>query len=309
MIRPFDIQINGYAGVDFCAAELDVPSLHHACQKLLDDGVDSILATIITDDVRAMESKIANLRRIREADDLVSRMIAGIHVEGPFLSSLPGFIGAHAPEHAIAADVEIAKRLLEAGQGLVQLVTLAPECDPGFKTTEYLERHGVVVSAGHCDPSLDQITGCIDHGLTMVTHLGNGCPVKVSRHDNVIQRFLNMRDRLWFTFIPDGIHIPFFVLKNYLDLVGLDRAIMVTDAISAARLGPGEHEISGMKVQVDDSGAARKPGSQNLAGSTVTMAKIRDYLARQLGLGEVQIKQLIDENPRRALGKCKGDSP
>ena len=103
----------------------------------------------------------------------------------------------------------------------------------------------MTLSAGHCDPSLDQLKGAIDHGLTMVTHFGNGCPVDLPRHDNVLQRFLHFREQLWFCFIPDGAHVDFFALGNYLDFVGLDRSIMVTDAITASKLGPGLHQLSG----------------------------------------------------------------
>ena len=85
----------------------------------------------------------------------------------------------------------------------------------------------------------------------MVTHFGNGCPVELPRHDNVLQRFLHFRRHLWFGFIPDGVHIEFTALGNYLEFVGIERAFMVTDAISAARLGPGLHKISGMTVEVE----------------------------------------------------------
>ena len=77
---------------------------------------------------------------------------------------------------------------------------------------------------------------------------------------------------------------------------------MVTDAISAARLGPGLHRLSGFEVEVDDEGVARRPGSANLAGSTLTMARLRRNLREQLGLSDADIQQLIDTNPRKALG-------
>jgi len=111
-----------------------------------------------------------------------------------------------------------------------------------------------------------------------------------------------LRELLWFCFIPDGVHVDFFALKNYLDLVGVDRSIMTTDAISAATLGPGMHEISGISVEVDEDGVARRPGSANLAGSTVTMPGILRTLSEELGLNEGDIATLVDRNPRSALG-------
>ena len=300
-MKPFDLQVNGYAGADFCSSNLTSEKFHAACQALADDGVDGILATLITDDVESLAAKLANMVRLREQDELIRKVIAGFHLEGPFLNASTGFIGAHEPQHVREANLEDAKRLLEAGTGLVKLFTLAPEQDEEGVVTKYLVEQGVTVSAGHCDPSIDQLKTAVDSGLSMVTHFGNGCPVELPRHDNVLQRFLSLRDQLWFCFIPDGAHVEFFALKNYLDLVGIDRSIMTTDAISAARLGPGLHEISGITVEVDDEGVARRPGSPNLAGSTITMPGIRRNLSENLALSEEEVTALIDHNPRKAL--------
>ena len=264
-LKPFDLQINGYAGVDFCDANLSADDLHRACQKLIEDGVDAVLLTLITDSIDCLAAKLANLVRLREQDEVIRQVVAGFHVEGPFLSAEPGYIGAHDPAAVVPANVDDARKLLDAGNGLIRIITLAPEHDPGFATTRYLADQSVTVSAGHCNPSLEQLRGAIDHGLSMITHFGNGCPVELPRHDNFLQRVLHLRDQLWIGFIPDGAHINFAALKNYLDLVGLDRAFMVTDAISAATLGPGRYLLSSMTVEVDGHGVARKPNSANLA--------------------------------------------
>ena len=300
-MKPFDLQVNGYAGTDFCSSSLDAGQLHDACRALADDGVDGILATFITDDLPSLLAKLSNLVRLREEDELARRVIAGFHVEGPFLHPAPGYIGAHQPECVRPACLEDAQAILEAGVGLVKLLTLAPEQDSGAAVTKFLVEQGVVVSAGHCDPSLDELKAASAGGLNMVTHFGNGCPVELPRHDNVLQRFLSLREHLWFCFIPDGVHVDFYVLKNYLDLVGIDRSIMTTDAISAAMLGPGMHEISGFSVEVDEAGVARRPGSVNLAGSTVTMPGILRNLSQELGLDDGDIASLVDRNPRKAL--------
>ena len=300
-MKPFDLQVNGYAGTDFCSSSLTGEQLHNACRALADDGVNGILATLITDGIESLASKLAEIIRLREQDELARRVSAGFHVEGPFLTPSPGFIGAHEPLCVRPANVDDAQRLLDAGAGLVKLFTLAPEQDAGSAVTGFLAEQGVVVSAGHCDPTLDQLKAAIDKGLSMVTHFGNGCPVELPRHDNVLQRFLSLREHLWFCFIPDGAHLDFTALKNYLDFVGVDRSIMTTDAISAAKMGPGLHEISGISVEVDEAGVARRPGSPNLAGSTITMPGIRRNLSESLGLGEDEITSLVDLNPRAAL--------
>ena len=298
-MKAIDLQVNGYAGTDFCSANLTAEELHSGCQALDADGFDGILATLITDSVESLCTKLRNLVKLREQDDLAKQRILGFHVEGPFLNPGTGYIGAHEPQHVSQATPEAARQLLEAGDGLVKLVTLAPEQDPGAATTKFLASQGVRVAAGHCNPSLDELSAAIDAGLSMVTHFGNGCPVDLPRHDNVLQRFLHFRKDLHFSFIPDGAHAPFFALRNYIDLIGLDRITMTTDAITAAGLGPGLHELSGITVEVDEAGVARRPGSPNLAGSTLTLPRMLKCLREGLGLDEQQSTQVLDTNPRK----------
>ena len=302
MTGGFDIQVNGYAGADFCSQNLTLAQCRRACDELAADGTDGILATVITDSIEGICHKLARLAAFREQDPAIARMIAGFHVEGPFLSRKPGCPGAHDPAKIVPATVSAAQRILEAGAGLVRLVTLAPECDARLATTSFLARHGVTVSAGHCDPSLDELRAAIDAGLSMVTHLGNGCALDLPRHDNFIQRALFLHDRLWICFIPDGVHVPFFALANYLAVSGLDRTIMVTDAILAAKLPPGRYAYGEGEVEVDAAGVARRPGLKNLAGSTISMRQVRDNLREHLGLDGGAIERLTATNPRLAVG-------
>jgi N-acetylglucosamine-6-phosphate deacetylase len=298
----FDIQVNGYAGADFCSRSLTLEQCRRACEALAADGFDGILATVITDSIEGICEKLARLVSFRDRDPTIARMIAGFHVEGPFLSRKPGCPGAHDPAKIIPATVDDAKRILDAGAGLVRLLTLAPECDAGLATTAHLARAGVTVSAGHCDPSLDELVAAIDAGLTMVTHLGNGCALDLPRHDNFIQRALFLHERLWICYIPDGVHVPFFALANYLAISGIERSIMVTDAIVVAKLPPGRYPYGEGEVEVDAEGVARRPGLKNLAGSTISMRRVRENLARHLDLDDVAIERLVAANPRRAVG-------
>ena len=297
----FDIQVNGYVGADFCSENLTREECHRACQALRDDGVGGILATLITDRLDALERKLHNLVQFRKEDSLVREMIAGFHVEGPFISPKTGFVGAHPAECVCPANVNDAGRLLDAGEGLVRLITLAPEYDEACQTTAFLAAKGVTVSAGHCDPDLDTLKAAIDAGLSMVTHVGNGCPVTLPRHDNFVQRVLSLAKDLWLCFIPDGVHVEFFALKNYLRICGIERAIMVTDAIVAAGLGPGAYDLSGAPVEIDEDGVARRPGSPNLAGSTIRGPQLMKNLAGEMGMSEEEIQVVTSQNPRKAV--------
>lgn len=297
----FDLQINGYAGTDFCSREMTMEQMRHACEALRADGIGGILATMITDSVEALADRLEKMVRFREEDALIRETVKGFHVEGPFLRAETGYIGAHPEKWVRPANRADAERLLEAGGGLVRLMTLAPEFDEGAATTRFLVERGVTVSAGHCDPDLETLERAIDAGLSMITHVGNGCPVVLPRHDNFIQRVLSLSDRLWLCFIPDGAHVPFFALKNYLKIAGLERTIFTTDAIMAAGLGPGTYELSGEPVEIDEAGVARRPGSPNLAGSTIRGHQVAANLREHLGLSEAEVRQVYHDNPLRAL--------
>ncbi len=298
----FDLQVNGYAGADFCSTDLTLEQCRMACDAMRADGIDGILATVITDSVEALEGKLQRLVEFRDRDELIRETIRGFHVEGPFLNPAVGYIGAHPPEHVRPANVDDAKRLLDAGAGLVRVMTIAPEFDRGMATTRFLVEKEVTVSAGHCDPDFETLRRSIDAGLSMITHLGNGCPVELPRHDNFIQRVLSLADDLWVCFIPDGAHVPFFALRNYVRLVGLERVVMTTDAIMAAGLGPGTYELSGAPVEIDEAGVARRPGSPNLAGSTIRGYQVAENLKAHLGLSGDEVDRVFRRNPMRASG-------
>ena len=293
--RFFDLQVNGYAGVDFNQADLQPESMQRACDALIADGAEGILATVITDSVDAMCKKLDRIA------DLQQVPIAGIHIEGPFISPEPGFVGAHPIAHAHGADLDSIRRLLDAANGLTRVVTLAPEQDPTGAVTEHLSDLGIIVSAGHCNPTIDELKRAIDHGLSMFTHLGNGCPAHLHRHDNIIQRALSLSDQLTICYIADGAHVPYLALKNYLAVSGLDHSVIVTDAISAAGLGPGHYTLGTQTVEVGDDGVVWSADRSHFVGSACTMPQAINNLEEELGLSSEEINQLVYSNPLRAI--------
>lgn len=298
----FDLQVNGYGGVDFNQDQLAAEQLHTACERLTADGVEGILATIITDHLPVMAARLARLAELRERDPLARQLIAGFHIEGPFLNEQPGYRGAHPVDAIRPADLGPMRRLVDAAGGLTRVVTLAPERDAGLKVTRWLVSQSVVVSAGHCNPSLDELRAAIDAGTTMFTHLGNGCPRELPRHDNIIQRALSLHQRLWLCFIADGIHIPFPALGNYLRAVDLDRCVVVTDAVAPAGLGPGQYTLGRQPVVVGEDLATWAPDHTHLIGSAITMRRAARNLTERLELSEEKVTRLTAQNPRQAIG-------
>ena len=289
--------------MDFNRDGLTADQLHRACARLEADGVAGVLATIITAEIDVMCDRLRTLVGLRAEDPLAARLIAGIHIEGPFLNEADGYRGAHRADAILPADIGLMARLLDEAGGLTRLVTLAPERDAHGRVTRLLARQGIVVSAGHTDASLEQLRAAIDAGLTMVTHVGNGCPMQIHRHDNIIQRVLSLADQLWLTFIADGTHVPFVALGNYLRLVGTDRAVIVSDSIAAAGLGPGRYTLGEREVIVDADLVAWAPDRSHFVGAALSLPACAQRLREQLHLSESAIRALTCDNPRRAIGQ------
>ena len=249
-----------------------------------------------------MAHRLQSLVKAREASALARETIAGFHVEGPFISPVAGYRGAHDERAICAADLDGAKRLADACEGLLKLFTLAPEHDRDFKVTRWLADQGVAVAAGQTDASLECLRAAADSGLKVFTHLGNGCPMQMHRHENIIQRALALYDRLWLCCIVDGVHVPFHVLGNFLRAVGLDGFIVVTDAMAAAGKGPGLYGLGHRQVLVGEDLAAWAPDRSHLVGSAGTMPRTAENLRTALGLDAAAIRKLTFENPRRAIG-------
>jgi len=295
-----DIQVNGYAGVDFNCDDLSAEDMHRACEALQREGV-RILAAVVTDHLPVMQQRLARIAALRERDALIAEVVAGFHIEGPFLNPADGWRGAHPLDAVRSAEVDTMRRLLDAAGGLTRIVTLAPECDANFTVTRMLSAGGVTVSAGHCNPTLPQLDAAIDAGLSMFTHLGNGCPLKLERHDNIVQRALSRSDRLWLCFIADGVHVAIHALRNYFRAAGLERCIVVSDAMSAAGLGPGRFTTGRWTLDIGPDLVARSPDGSHLVGSAMNLAQAVERL-RSIDLSDTDILQLTCDNPHRAVG-------
>jgi len=295
----FDLQVNGYGGIDLNAPHLTLEEVLHFCARVRGDGTEEILGTVITAPPQQMLDRVAQLAATIESHAEVAAVIRGLHIEGPFLNPEPGYIGAHAPAAVQHASIDFAARLVEAGRGTIRLWTLAPEMDPDLRCTQWLTGQGIVVAGGHSNASRSDLQRAIDAGMRLFTHLGNGCPADLPRHDNIIQRVLSCAGQLAISWIADGHHVPFFALANYLRCIPPENVILVSDAMAAAGCGPGTYWLAGAQVEVDAERAAWGAGRKNFAGSATSLPQMRDLLAERLGISPHQLALWTDENPRR----------
>ncbi len=265
----FDPQINGYAGVDFQRADLTREELEGAVQSLSQAGCAHFLFTLITDAAGALEEKLRRLRGLRDASPMLSHAILGVHLEGPFISGTPGWVGAHPAEHVRDPRWDPFERWQEASGGLVHMLTLAPERPGSMEFIRRASRAGVWVALGHTEADLGCLAAAAQAGAKSITHLGNGCPGTVARHNNAIHLGLAVPE-LMASLIPDGIHIPPPALGLLAQSLGPARLICTTDAMSAASAPPGHYRIGGIDTLVGEDRVVRNPNGVGLAGSALT---------------------------------------
>jgi N-acetylglucosamine-6-phosphate deacetylase len=299
-----DLQVNGFAGADYCSPGTPHEEIARSISALHATGVTRFLPTVITGTAEGMEGAIRNLARARAALASEGRSIAGIHVEGPHISPEDGPRGAH-PRHCVRPpDLDEYRRWQEAAEGGVRLITIAPEWPGATAYIEAVARDGVVVSIGHTMATAPQIAGAVSAGATLSTHLGNGAHAMLPRHPNYIWEQL-AEDRLTASFIADGIHLPASFLKTALRAKGLERSVLVTDAVMPAGCAPGRYRLGEVDVELHADERVTLAGESRLAGSSLRMDRGVGNLMRLAGLSLAEAVAMATLNPARA-GRIHG---
>jgi N-acetylglucosamine-6-phosphate deacetylase len=291
----FDLQVNGFAGIDFNARGLTADRCVEAVDRMRATGVTRCLPTLITSSVADFAASARVLARTADP------AIAGIHMEGPYLSPDDGPRGAHPRAHITPASVEDFARRQDAADGRIVLVTLAPEVPGALPLIEHLVTSGVRVAIGHTAATPPQIRDAITAGATLATHLGNGCAAMLPRHPNAIWELL-AADGVVASVIVDGHHLPAATVKSMLRAKGPDRTILITDAVAAAGCPPGQYAIGGVECTLGDDGRVSLPGTPYLAGSSLTLDRAIANAARFTGLPIDDVIPMASTGPARYLG-------
>lgn len=299
-----DLQVNGFAGVDYNSPTAAHEEIARSIRVLHSCGVTRMLATVITGPQAGMAGALRNLAAAREQlPD--GETIEGLHVEGPYISPEDGPRGAHPRRWVRPPSLEEFARLQEAAGGLIRLVTLAPEWPGASRFIEALVGLGVVVSIGHTNATTDEIATAVSAGATMSTHLGNAAHHALPRRTNYILDQL-AENRLAASFIVDGIHLLPAFLKVALRAKGVERSVLITDAVAPAGCRPGRYVLGEIEVELmpDDrvvlAGETVPAGETRLAGSALRMDQGVGNLMRLAGLSLREAVATATQNPARA---------
>jgi N-acetylglucosamine-6-phosphate deacetylase len=298
-----DIQINGFAGVDYNSGDTPAEEIGRSIRALFSTGVTRFYPTVITGGPEEMQAALRNLAHARETLD-EGEAIEGFHVEGPHISPENGPRGAHPREWVRPPDIEEYRRWQDATGGRVRMVTLAPEWPGAPQYIELIAGEGVVAAIGHTAASAAQIADAVSAGATLSTHLGNGAHAVLRRHPNYIWDQL-AEDRLMADFIADGIHLDASFLKTAVRAKTVNRAVLVTDASTPAGAAPGRYRLGGQEVDLTTDGRVVLAESDRLAGSALRMDRGVENLIRLAGLSLEDAVRMATTNAARA-GKVQG---
>jgi N-acetylglucosamine-6-phosphate deacetylase len=265
-----DNQINGCVGVDFSVSSLTVKDVIKATRALWRTGITTYMPTIITS---SPDIILRNCAMIAEAaqDKEISGSIAGIHLEGPYISPEDGFRGAHNLQWVRRPDWDELQRVNEAANGLVNEVTLAPEWEGACEFIEKCILNGITVALGHHDANAKQIRCAVDAGAKISTHLGNGLANKIHRHENPLWPQL-ADDRLMISLIGDGFHLLPEELKVFYRVKGRENIILTSDITLLSGMPPGIYEWDGVKVELSPQGLITMPSQNVLAGASLPLS-------------------------------------
>lgn len=296
-----DLQINGFAGVDFQQDSVPVEDLLRAARGLWQAGCPRWLLTLMTAPWPVMLSRLQRLRALRSKHPELQRAIVGWHLEGPFLSSLPGFCGAHNPAWMEDPSPAQMREIRTATGSDPVLLTLAPERSGALESIAVAESLGMRVSLGHTDASLDCLRRAVEAGATGFTHLGNACPQALDRHDNILWRALDTAG-LTMSLIPDGAHVspPLFRLVHR--VLSPEALYYTSDAVAAAGAVPGRYTVGMHEVEVGPDQIVRQPGKTNFAGSGLRPVDGVFRAARMLGRPWQEVWPFFSSHPARLMG-------
>lgn len=302
-----DLQVNGAFGVDFNAPALTQAGIRAVCEEMLRQGVTAFLPTIITAPREHILHQFAVLESARRNDKLIAACIPGYHLEGPYLSPLEGARGAHEAAFIRPPDWEEFLQFQQAAGGHIRIVTLAPEVQGAVAFIAQLSAAGIIPAIGHTLAGAEDIQKAAEAGAKLSTHLGNGIPALINRHDNPFLHQL-VCDELSAGVIFDGHHLPPAMRALLKRVKGVERLILVSDATRLTGLPPGRYaEAVGGEVELSADGRLSLAGTPYLAGAARTLKEnaelaLGDPGTRVFNTRLRDVLRMAGENPRRMLG-------
>jgi N-acetylglucosamine-6-phosphate deacetylase len=297
-----DLQVNGYAGFDLNAKNISPGTVAGLVDAMLANGATSFAPTLITAPEEKITGSLKVIAEARSSHRKVAACIPFVHVEGPHISPLDEYRGAHPADSVRPPSLAEFEGWQNASGRIVGMVTLSPHFNNAPEYIAALADQGVHVAIGHTHAAPEQIKRAVDAGATLSTHLGNGIAQEIPRHSNPIWTQL-AEDRLTATFIADGHHLPQDVLKVMLRAKGVARSVLVSDSVALAGMAAGTYNSPiGRLVELRPDGKLCLLGSELLAGSTASLAQCIGHVVRMTSIPLHDALTMATANPGHFAG-------
>ena len=294
-----DIQINGYMGIDFASQDLTIEEIREATKALWKEGVTTFLPTLITADKESLKNSFSILSKSLD-DKEVGMSIPGFHLEGPYISPVKGFRGAHLEKYIREPDWNEFLELKKAADNGIKLITVAPEIEGAIPFIKNCAQAGIVVSLGHHNGNAQQINAAANAGASMATHLGNGCANMINRHNNPLWPQL-ANDRISASLIVDGFHLNREEVQTFYKTKGKDNTILVSDALDLAGLEPGEY-IRWERTVLLTENVIKFPAENVLAGAASPLSACVGNMMKFTECSLADAIQMASTNPAKLIG-------
>ncbi|HOX75922.1 MAG TPA: amidohydrolase family protein [Bacteroidales bacterium] len=298
-----DNQVNGFAGVSFTfgGGTLSGDDVKKATEELWKAGVTTYLPTLTTNSHELLLKNFSVLGKLKD-DPALLGSIPGFHLEGPYISPVDGYRGAHPLMHVRKPDwKEFLTLNKAAGNGIIH-VTIAPEVEGAMDFIDKCKAAGIVVALGHHNGNAQQVTEAIERGARIATHLGNGCANMINRHINPLWPQLS-DDRLMISIIGDGFHLNPEEIRVFYKVKGPEKTIITSDVTSFASLNPGKYITEeGETIELTPEGMLRYPAQNVLYGSASPVKKGVVNVMKVTGCSLAEAIRMTSFNPAKLYG-------
>ena len=297
LVAPGFVDVHVHGGGGYLFTDGTPEAIETACRTHLRHGTTTLLPTLET---REPEHILAALRALVEfaRTHELGPMIPGVNLEGPFLN--PAKAGAQSVAHMRPPDPELTRRFLDAGDGLVKIMTIAPELPQARAVIRLLVERGVIAAIGHSTASAEQTAQAVEWGARLITHIFSTMSGLHHREPGMAGAALD-DGRVWCELTCDGIHVSPLAMRLVVKLKGVERVALITDAIACLDAA-SEMRLFGHTVTVRE-GAARLPDG-TLAGSVLTMERAVQNVAAAAGLDLPSAVRMATLTPAELLGEA-----
>ncbi len=299
-----DNQVNGFMGVSFLSeigGDLTLEKVQKATRALWEKGVTTYLATLTSNSNAELLNLFTKFGKFRNDKSLLGS-VAGFHLEGPYISPLEGYRGAHTPKYIRKPDWDEFMKLYAASGNAIMNVTVAPEVEGAMDFIKKCTEKGIVVALGHHNADAEVLNKAVANGAKISTHLGNGCANMINRHLNPLWPQL-ANDNLSISIICDGFHLNAEEIRVFYKVKGSEKTIITSDVVEFGGMAPGNYKVwDGSEIELTPEGKLMYPAEQVLYGGASALDRGARHVMNVTGCSLADAIKMASTNPAELYG-------